>query len=233
MKKVHIKSAMPIYIAAAIWLIAGLLCPKMLLRLPTLLIVAAVSALAGWLSRRIFPGRTIEVQEKIKTGDAALDAEIEAGIGRLEKLKKANDQIDNAGISKNLDRMTCAGEQIFTELGKDKRKHGLVRRFMNYYLPTAEKLVSQYCDLMVAGTKGENVLSTMARIENNLGMIAVAFEKCLGNLYADQELDVDAEIQVMRTMLIADGLIQPEKNDIRKAEKSDDDAKTTLTLGGH
>lgn len=233
MKKVHIKSAVPIYISAAVWLAAGLLFPRMLLKLPTLMIVAVISAAAGFVSRRFFPGRTIEVQEKIKTGDAALDAEIETGRKRLEKLKTANDIIEHERISSNLDRMAAAGEQIFRELGKDKKKYSLVRRFMNYYLPTAEKLVEQYRTLMLAEVKGENVTVTMQRIENSLDMIAAAFEKCLDNLYADQELDVDAEIQVMRTMLTSDGLIDAEKNNIRNSAKSDKDDGTPLTLGGH
>jgi 3'-5' exoribonuclease len=42
MKKVHIKSAIPIYIAAALWLIVGLLFPTFLMRLSGLLITAAL-----------------------------------------------------------------------------------------------------------------------------------------------------------------------------------------------
>lgn len=233
MKKVHIKSAIPIYISAVVWLVAGLLFPAMLLKLPTLLIIAVFSAAAGFVSRKFFPGRTIEVQEKIKTGDAALDEEIETGRKRLKNLKTANAAIEHEGISSNLDRMTAAGEQIFRELGKDKKKYSLVRRFMNYYLPTAEKLVEQYRTLMMAEVKGGNVTTTMQRIESSLDMVASAFEKCLDNLYADQELDVDAEIQVMRTMLTSDGLINAEKNTIRNNEESNKDDVTPLTLGEH
>lgn len=231
MKKIHVKSAIPIYIAAAIWLLAGLIFPKMLLRLPTLMIVIVLSALAGIVAGKIFPGRTVEVQEKIKTGDAALDAEIEIGIKRLENLRSANVAIEHVGISSNLDRMTAAGEQIFMELGKDRQKYSLVRRFMNYYLPTAEKLVDQYRILMQAKVKGENVVTTMQRIENSLEMIAAAFEKCLDKLYADQELDVDAEIQVMRTMLASDGLTSSGVTDSESMNRNND--VKPLTLGSH
>ena len=36
MKKVHIKSALPIYMAAAVWLLIGLIFPKLVLKLPGL-----------------------------------------------------------------------------------------------------------------------------------------------------------------------------------------------------
>jgi len=206
MKKVHIKSAVPIYIAAAVWLITGLIFPGMLLKLPTLILVAIISAGAGFVSRVFFPGRTVEVREKISTGDAVLDAEIEKGRVRLENLRNADIAIDHPGISAELERMIAAGEQIFGELGRDKGKYSLVRRFMSYYLPTSEKLIEQYQVLMQAKVKGDNVLVTMKRIEDNLGMIAAAFEKCLDKLYADQELDIDAEIEVMHTMIKSDGL---------------------------
>ena len=206
MKKVHIKSAIPIYIAAAVWVIFGIVRPTALLKLSTLLIAAAVSIFLYLIAGKVFPGRTIEVREKIKTGDSALDAEIEKGLLRLENLRKANVAIEHPGISCELDRMVNAGDQIFGELERDKRKYSLVRRFMNYYLPTSEKLMDQYQVLMNAQVKGENVLSSMNRIENSLGMIAGAFERCLDKLYADQELDIDAEIEVMRKMLESDGL---------------------------
>ena len=101
--------------------------------------------MAGYVvGSRVFPGRDITVEEKIETGDAQLDRDIADGRARLERLKAANAEIPHPGITKALDRMTKAGEQIFRELGRDPKKVTLVRRFMNYYLPTAEKLMEQY-----------------------------------------------------------------------------------------
>lgn len=215
MKKVHIKSAIPVYIAAGVWLFAGIISPGLLLKLPSLVAVILISAIAGMLSGKVFPGRTIEVQDAIRTGDAALDQDIAEGRVRLDNLHRANAAIEDAEISRNLDRMTAAGEQVFQELGRDKRKLALVRRFMNYYLPTAEKLMDQYQLMINVPSRGENILVSMERIKNSLGMIADAFEKCLDNLYADQEMDIDAEIKVMQTMLASDGLIKTTENNIQ------------------
>ena len=262
MKKVLVKSAIPIYIAAAVWLLAGILFPKALLKLPGLIAVAAVSA-AGWfVGTKLFPGRTIAVEERIETGNASLDRDIADGRARLEKLREANAAIPHPGITKNLDRMTKAGDQIFRELGRNPAKATMVRRFMSYYLPTSEKLMDQYRQLMDAPIKGENIHSAMTRIESSLDVVANAFDKCADNLFKDDEMDIDAEIKVMNTMLTGDSLIESATNSIHKVTqnmkaeqaqaqaeavaasveeaKADGemqlegkDRKITLTLGGH
>ena len=153
----------------------------------------------------------------------------------------ANGEISDPGITKNLDRMNAAGEQIFKVLGKEPGKVTLVRRFMSYYLPTAEKLMEQYRELSGTQVKGENITSAMKRIESSVSMIADAFDKCADNLYKDNEMDIDAEIQVMKTMLTGDSLLENAVNDIRSVqraatpeEKPEDGAREIkLTLGGH
>ncbi len=244
MKKVHIKSAIPIYIAAAVWLLLGLIAPKFLMKLSGLLITAAISVAGYVVGTKLFPGRDEEVP--ISSGDAAVDREIAVARERLENLRKANEAIPDPEISRNLDRMVASGQQIFKELNRDPRKIALVRRFMNYYLPTSEKLMEQYQVLMNANTKGENIQSAMGTIEKSLGVAANAFEKCADNLYKDDEMDIDAEIKVMQTMLTGDNLIKTEMNSIietseaaaKAAQAVEDDTPATkegikLTLGGH
>ena len=217
MKKVHLKSAIPIYIAAAVWLLAGLIAPKLLMKLPGFLVTAVLSVAGYFVGSKLFPGRDVEVEEKITSGDAAVDREIEVARQRLEKLRQANEAIPDAEISANLDRMVAAGQQIFKELGRDPKKIALVRRFMNYYLPTSEKLMDQYQILMGSSTRGENITSAMQTIESSLGLAASAFEKCADNLYKDEEMDIDAEIKVMQTMLSGDDVLKTGVSSIRQA----------------
>ena len=242
MKKVHVKSAIPIYIAAAVWLLMGLVFPKLLLKLPGLIVAVILSVAGYFIGSKLFPGRVIEVEEKIETGDAQLDRDIEEGRARLENLRQANAAIPDPSISAALDRMTRAGDQIFQALGKEPQKVTMVRRFMSYYLPTAEKLMEQYRQLYAAPVKGENITSAMRRIEGSINMIADAFDKCADNLYRDNEMDIDAEIQVMKTMLTGDSLIE-NASGIRRganqaavppqATQDDDEREIRLTLGDH
>ncbi len=247
MKKVHLKSAIPIYIAAAVWLVMGLIFPKLLMKLPGLIAAVALSVAGYFVGSKVFPGRDITVEEKIQTGDAKLDQDIAEGRARLEKLREANAAIEHPGITASLNRMTRAGEQIFKELGRDPKKITLVRRFMSYYLPTSEKLMDQYRELDATAVKGENIQSAMSRIESSMGVVADAFDKCADNLFKDDEMDIDAEIKVMQTMLSGDSLYESPVNSIRRAanqaavppqaaqsdEKEGAEREIKLTLGGH
>lgn len=206
MKKKIIKSAIPIYGAAAVWLLLGLICPRMLLKLWFIFLTAALSAGTYFGLSKRFKGREVEVREAANSGDRSIDALIEEGRRKLDSLAAANAAIPDAEISKNLDDMVAAGEEIFRVLERDTSQAQAVRRFMNYYLPTADKLVANYRLMMETANKGENIASAMQAIENSLSMIASAFQKQLDNLYKDRALDVETDIQVMETMLSGDGL---------------------------
>ena len=206
MKKKRIKSAIPIYGCAALWLLLGLVCPGMLLRGWFLLLAAALSAGAYFALSRVFPGREVEVREAAHSGDRSIDALIEDGRKQLDSLKAANAAIPDADISRKLARMTVAGEEILKVLERDTSQARAVRRFMNYYLPTADKLMSSYRLMRETSSPGENLEQAMRSVENSLGMIADAFEKQLDNLYKDRALDVETDIDVLETMMAADGL---------------------------
>jgi len=106
--------------------------------------------------------------------------------------------------------MEKAGEEIFRLLERETRQANAVRRFMNYYLPTADKLVQNYLQIKATGAAGENIDRAMQSVENSLGMIADAFEKQLDNLYKDKALDIETDIDVLETMMAGDGLVPNE-----------------------
>lgn len=206
MKKKRIKSAIPIYGCAALWLLLGLICPGMLLRSWFLALAAAGSVLVYWVLTKRFPGREVEVRAAADSGDRNIDELIETGRARLDKLRAANAAIPDEVISQRLDRMERAGEEIFNLLERETAQAQAVRRFMNYYLPTAEKLMDSYRLMMDTHSDGENIAHAMKSIENSLGMIADAFEKQLDDLYRDRTLDIETDIQVLETMMTNDGL---------------------------
>lgn len=205
MSKKHIKSAMPIYCSAAIWLVMGLILP--IYKLWAILLTLAISAAAAILLKKAFPGRDIEIEKKAASGNADVDRQIEDGRATLKRLHEANDAIPDEKISACIERMEKAGAAIFDALEKDVSKANQVRRFMNYYLPTADKLLTHYRELSGV-TRGENVTAALDSIDNSMEMIAVAFEKQLDALYKDSVLDIETDIEVMETMIQADGHTQ-------------------------
>lgn len=207
MKKKKIRSAIPIYGAAALWLLMGIICPRMLLKLWFLLLTVALSAASYFLLSKRFPGREIEVELPPDSGDKTVDALISEARVRLEHLSEADAAIQNPKISEELNRMVAAGKRILNVLEKDTTQAQSVRRFMNYYLPTAEKLMDSYRMMMNTEGAGENIARAMQSIENSLDMIAQAFEKLMDSLFKDRALDIETDIEVLETMMTGDGLI--------------------------
>ena len=208
MKTRRVPSALPIYMAAAVWLIFGLIHP--IYKFWPLLLCALLSVAAYILGRRLFPGRVEEYEEAPASGDAEVDKQIAEGREELRRLREANAALTDAEITRQLDRMEHAGGKIFEALERNPRQAMQVRKFMNYYLPVTVKLLDQYRLLEGTGLDGEHIAKSKTAVENSLGMIADAFEKQLDNLYKDTQLDITSDIQVLETMMAAEGLTKDE-----------------------
>lgn len=203
MNKIRVKSPLPLYGAGAAWLIMGFALP--IYKLWAIVVTAAISTAAYFVLSKVFPGREIEVQAKADSGNAEVNAQIDQGRETLKRLNEANRAIEDAAISACIERMESAGGKIFAALEKDTAKAAQIRRFMNYYLPTADKLLTTYRELDDIGGAGENVHGARKSIANSMEMIATAFEKQLDALYKDSALDIETDIEVLETIIKAEG----------------------------
>ena len=207
MKKTRIvRSALPIYLAAAVWLIFGLIHP--IYKLGPLLICAVLSAAAYVVRLKLFPGRQEEYEAAPNSGDAEVNRQITEGREEMRRLREANVALTDPGITERLDRMEHAAGKIFEALERNPRQALEVRKFMNYYLPVSVKLLDQYRTLDATGLDTEHIAKSKAAVENSLDMIAGAFEKQVDNLYRNTHLDITTDIQVLENMMAAEGLTQ-------------------------
>ena len=97
MKTVKIKSAIPIYLAALIWILFGLFAP--IYELLFIIIAACVSVAVYLVASVFFPGRTVEVDAKPDSGDDAVNAQISAGRAALRSLREADEAIEDEAIT--------------------------------------------------------------------------------------------------------------------------------------
>lgn len=201
-KTVVVPSAIPVYAAAAVWILFGLILP--IYRLWAILLTGALSVGAWFAARRVFRGREVTVDLPADSGDAEVDRQIAEGRAALKRIREANDAIPDPEMTACMDRMEKAGYAVFDALEKDSGKSAQVRRFMTYYLPTADKLLSRYRELAATGSTGENVTGAMGQIRSSMQMVANAFEKQLDALYKDSALDIETDIEVLDTMIRAD-----------------------------
>ena len=224
MAKVVKKSAAPIYIAAAVWLAAGLLLP--FYRPIHYIAAAVVSAAVYIIARALFPDRTFQTPEPepaaspqqeeapaeepppqpASTGSPELDALIQERDRALSEMRRLNDAIEDPTVSAQIDHLEETTSKIIAHVVEHPKKLPQIRRFLNYYLPTTLKLLNAYCRMGATGISGANIDGTMGKIEVMMDTVVKAFDKQLDALFADEALDISTDITVMENLLAQEGL---------------------------
>lgn len=139
--------------------------------------------------------------------------------GILQSIRRANDRIDDPVLSEKIDRIEAITAKIFRAVEADPRKQGQIATFLNYYLPTTQKLLDSYAEFESAGVEGENLSQAKQRIEATMDKIVRGFEHQLDQLYKSDALDVDSDIRVMESMLRRDTASVEEDFGITNTEK--------------
>lgn len=207
MQSVRKPSVVPIYTIAAVWLIYTL--ATGLHRLLDVAICAALSVGGYFLMRTFFPGTTVQVEvpePEPDTGDRELDEVIRQGRASIAAIRRLNEQIPDDDISKNLSALEDLTRKIFARLEADKQHLPRCRQFLNYYLPTTIELLERYVTLQNQGLDTGDVREAMGRIAGMLYTIREAFTRQLDSLFAQDVVDINAEITVMEQMMQAQGL---------------------------
>lgn len=132
--------------------------------------------------------------------------ETESGFsGQLRDVRRVNDRIADPVISGKIDRLEELAGKIFRIVEEEPEKRGKAATFLNYYLPTTQKLLDSYADFEESGVSGENVSQAKRRIADTMDKIVAGFERQLDQLYQADAMDVDSDIRVMEQMLQRDG----------------------------
>ena len=140
------------------------------------------------------------------TGDRELDEVIRQGRASIAAIRRLNEQIPDDDISKNLSALEDLTRKIFARLEADKQHLPRCRQFLNYYLPTTIELLERYVTLQNQGLDTGDVREAMGRIAGMLYTIREAFTRQLDSLFAQDVVDINAEITVMEQMMQAQGL---------------------------
>ena len=205
MKKIVHKSAIPLYAVAVTWLLYALLFP--LYKLPHFLLAAAAGAVVGVVARLFCRDTVEEVPEEPKTtGNPELDKMIEDGKKAIAEMKRLDDNIADPTISAQIVRLQQLAGKIFAQVEQNPEKLPQIRKFMNYYLPTTLKILNAYDRMGEQGVAGENITSTMHKVESMMATIITAFEKQLDNLFGAEAMDISTDMVVLENMMAREGL---------------------------
>jgi hypothetical protein len=125
----------------------------------------------------------------------------------LRQLREVNDAIPGEEMSAKISKLEEISARIFALVEKEPAKEAQLNKFMDYYLPTALKLLNTYATLDQQGMdSSKNVTETKASIENAMDLLIKAFEGQLDKLFQDDALDVSGDIAALQGMMHMDGL---------------------------
>ena len=225
-------SAGPVYVAAAAFVGGILVFPAT----ASGIFVAGLTSFCGWaISKMFWPKKLVDaiedttakqqqqetqevkqeekkpdvdpdIKKRPRTGDKAIDAlldEEEKAISEMRRLDKA---IEDEKVSAQIVHLEDVTTKIVNFIVENPQKKSQVRRFFNYYLPTTLKLLNAYDRMDETGISGMNIDGTKGKVEEMMDTSLAAFDKQLDALYADDALDISAEIKVMEGMLAQEGL---------------------------
>lgn len=205
MRAVTKKSALPVYAVGVVWLVWALLFP--LYSVTHYLLCAAVSLVAYAVLSKVIPDSV--TYEKIPvqaTGYATADDLLKAGDQYLRDISAIAAKIEHAEVRQKADKLGGTCQRIFDYVRQNPKSADGLRKFMNYYLPTLQKLLTTYELMEEQGVEGENITASKARITQMLDTMDLAFLKQLDALFGDTALDIDTDITVMEGMLAQEGL---------------------------
>ena len=225
-------SAGPVYVAAAAFVGGILVFPAT----ASGIFVAGLTSFCGWaISKMFWPKKLVDaiedttakqqqqetqevkqeekkpdidpdIKKRPRTGDKAIDAlldEEEKAISEMRRLDKA---IEDEKVSAQIVHLEDVTTKIVNFIVENPQKKSQVRKFFNYYLPTTLKLLNAYDRMDETGISGMNIDGTKGKVEEMMDTSLAAFDKQLDALYADDALDISAEIKVMEGMLALEGL---------------------------
>jgi hypothetical protein len=197
-------SVLPYYGAAAVWLVLALVLP--LYRLWALVLTLAAGGAVLFAGKRICPPRVVEHEVDFHTGVGDVDEMLADMQKQLDALHQLNEELPEPELSAAMARMEKAGRSIVETVESHPEKAKTVRRFANYYLPDAVRVLGQYATLARQGVRGDNAAAVKAEVEKNAGGIATAFENQLDALYEAESMDLSADLEVLQNLMKGQGL---------------------------
>ena len=126
----------------------------------------------------------------------------QADLGDIDQAVKA---IADSAVQQDAQALYATGTGILAYLNENPDKIKLARRFFSYYLDTADKLLARYVDFQNTGLHSEEVTEILCKTAESLPVLNKAFEKQFTHLMQGELLDVEADIELLKSTLKMEG----------------------------
>ena len=153
------------------------------------------------------PSVTFEKQPRA-TGVAEADEFLLKCRGFIKEAALLSVGIKDQKLLDETNDVIAAGKQICEFIEKRPSNARQVSKIVEYYFPTAIKLLGIYNDISRQRVKVKQMNETMEEIETTMDIILKAFHKHISGLYEQKAIDVNSEIEVLKHMAKMEGLME-------------------------
>ena len=126
----------------------------------------------------------------------------QADLADIDRSVKA---IADPAVGRDARTLYVTGTRILAYLRENPDKIKLARRFFTYYLDMAAKLLARYVDFQNTGLHSEEVTDILRKTAESLPVLNNAFEKQFTHLMQGELLDVEADIELLKSTLKMEG----------------------------
>lgn len=171
------------------------------------LLALGVGALIFQMGKGLDTSKPAPAQKPIqKTGDSSVDNLVDKGQEMLAQIRKENTRIPDEALSAQIEQLDAVARKILQTVTEKPSTAPIIRRSMEYYLPTTLKMLEGFHRMEERQVSGDSAEATRAQIRSAMDTIIAAFDKQLAQLYHDDMLDISTDIDVLEMMLHQDGL---------------------------
>lgn len=150
--------------------------------------------------------KKLEERRRIESRPESIQKILEDGEASLAKIRACGSLVKGKAVAQKLARLEKTTAMIFHEVDVNPDSAQSLGVFLNYYLPTTEKLLDTYASLVEKKASGKAARETKKEIESALDTVATAFGAILEQLYQENEASVRDDIETMEMSMMLEGL---------------------------
>lgn len=179
------------------------------LGLPASLALAAGVGAGAWVATSGSSFRGIEIKGTPELNAEEIQQMLELGEKKTGEIARAAQSVKDPEFVSGVNAIVATSHDILAYLAKNPARVKRARKFLSYYLETTLFIVTGFAE--VESSNDPEIVASRAKSKQILGTIQQAFDKQLAVLLRNDVMDIDAEIDVLRSTLKAEGLIPNEE----------------------
>lgn len=168
-------------------------------------LIIAVLVYAG-LNLVTAPAKETLIIETAKVGAEEFAKTIKDGKEKIRFIRDTGKTIKNEEVRLNIEKICKVMDDIFVNVEKDPKDIRLARKFLDYYLDAAKRIVELYYELSKKEIYTDQEKEILAKAEKMLEQIEATFHQQLGKLQEGDYLDLSTELEVLETTMKLEGV---------------------------